>query len=235
MALKESNAFIVVALTATPPYDSTQAEVNKYFKLCGEVDDEISVPELIRENDLSPHQDFVYFSQPYDSELNFIKNFRSDIADFKEALTQDEDFISLLETHRFYKNPKLYSDEIYNNTSYFSSILIVLSEVGIPVEHKKLELLGFNEYDNINFPKLDLHWLEILFHNLLVTDRENLETYEDYLKHLEKKLRQLHVFDKNRVNFFGDEWLYKSLALSPSKLESIAEIVSAERFSLKDD
>jgi superfamily II DNA or RNA helicase len=58
MDLKVSNTFTIVALTATPPNDSSQAEVIKYFKLCGEVDHEISVPKLIREKDLSPHQDF---------------------------------------------------------------------------------------------------------------------------------------------------------------------------------
>lgn len=105
MDLKGSNAFTVVALTATPTYDSSQAEVIKYFKLCGEVDDEISVPELIREKDLSPHQDFVYFSKPYNSELEFIKTFRENIIEFKTELIQDKAFIKLLKTHRFFKNP----------------------------------------------------------------------------------------------------------------------------------
>lgn len=52
---------------------------------------------------------------------------------------------------------------------------------------------------------------------------------------LKKTLRQLHVFEKNKVDLKGNESLYKSLAFSPSKLEGIVEIVNAERLALGDD
>ena len=235
IGLKKSNPYFIVALTATPPYDSSRLEVNKYFTLCGEVDDEISVPELIREKDLSPHQDFIYFSKPYDSELSSITTYRDNIAEFKNSVLQDGDFLDVIEFHRYYQNPMDFSNEIYSNTEFFSSILITLSAVGMPINETKLELLGINKYDNIKFPKLDLYWFEILLQNLLVTDRENLEVSEGYLLTLEKQLRQLNIFEKNKVNLVGNDILYKSLAFSPSKLESIVEIVNSERLSLNKD
>lgn len=233
--LKKSKPYFIVALTATPPYDSSRLEVSKYFTLCGEVDDEICVPDLIREKDLSPHQDFIYFSKPYDSELNFINEYRNNISDFKAAILSDEAFISLLQHHRLYEDPLQFVDTIYSNTTFFSSILITLNRVGIRIHESKLEPLGIHKSDNTQFPELDLHWFEILLQNLLVTDRENLEAHEDYLLSLEKRLRKLHAFEKNKVNLTGNESLYKSLAFSPSKLESIVEIVNAERLSLGDD
>ncbi|MCT4628314.1 DEAD/DEAH box helicase family protein [Winogradskyella sp.] len=235
IALKKSNPYFIVALTATPPYDSSSLEVNKYFTLCGEVDDEISVPSLIREKDLSPHQDFVYFSKPYESELHHIKAYRDGIVEFKNSLLQDYDFIDLLENHRFYKQPLENSDAIYSNVAFFSSILITLNEINVPIDRSRLEILGIHKFDNIQFPRLDLTWIETLLHNLLVTDRENLEQHETYLLDLEKQLRKLNVFEKNKVNLSGNEVLYKSLAFSPSKLESIVEIVNSERLSLNDD
>lgn len=235
ITLKKSNPYFIVALTATPPYDSTRLEVSKYFTLCGEVDDEISVPDLIREKDLSPHQDFIYFSKPYNDELNFIKKYRNNIADFKSNVLNDDTFISGLEQHRLYVNPLEHLGIIYSNTEYFSSILITLNAVGISIDRHKLELLGIHKSDNIRLPDLDLHWFEILLQNLLVTDRENLEIHEDYLSTLEKQLRHLNAFEKNRVNLQGNETLYKSLAFSPSKLESIVEIVNAERLALSED
>ena len=39
----------LVALTATPPYDAPFAEWSRYEALCGPIDIEISVPELVRE------------------------------------------------------------------------------------------------------------------------------------------------------------------------------------------
>lgn len=78
--LKEQHIQTVVALTATPPYDSDNSEIQKYFKLCGEIDDEIIVPDLVKEHNLCPHQDLVYLSKPEDQEINFIAEFRLKIA-----------------------------------------------------------------------------------------------------------------------------------------------------------
>lgn len=50
----------VIALTATPPYDSTPALWTRYMNMCGEIDEEITIPELVKEGSLCPHQDYVY-------------------------------------------------------------------------------------------------------------------------------------------------------------------------------
>jgi superfamily II DNA or RNA helicase len=231
--LKNSRPFFVVALTATPPYDSDRKEVAKYFNLCGEIDDEIAVPDLVKETDLCPHQDFVYFSKPEDLEVNLIYEYRQKIADFKDDLLADNTFITFVKQHRFYRNTEKHLDEIYSNTEYFSALLIFLNACGTPIESSKLRTLGFNKNETINFPELYLDWLEVLFQNLLVKDREQLEESEPYLSSLEKKLRQLHVFDKKRVNFLGEDLLFKSLTNSPSKLKSIIKIVAAESKSLQ--
>ena len=45
----------IISLTATPPYDSDLSEWNRYVKICGEIDEEIFVPELVGRNTLCPH------------------------------------------------------------------------------------------------------------------------------------------------------------------------------------
>ncbi|MGI6034135.1 MAG: DEAD/DEAH box helicase, partial [Coriobacteriales bacterium] len=54
----------VISLTATPPYDSSPTEWKKYTDLCGPIDAEISIPQLVGQKTLCPHQDLVYFSYP---------------------------------------------------------------------------------------------------------------------------------------------------------------------------
>ena len=54
----------IIALTATPPYDCDDGEWNKYISLCGEIDQEVLVPELVQKHNLCKHQDFVYFNFP---------------------------------------------------------------------------------------------------------------------------------------------------------------------------
>ncbi|WP_241489648.1 DEAD/DEAH box helicase family protein [Lacinutrix algicola] len=235
MDLKNNSSFYMVSLTATPPYDSSRAEVSKYFTLCGEVDDEIAVPDLVKEGDLCAHQDYVYFSKPDDLEINFIVDYRRKIADFKDNLLQDSAFINFLLNHRFYKNPNWNLDALYANTKYFSSILIALHACGFSIEIEKLEILGFNKDEAIKLPKFELEWLQVLLQNILVDDREELFEDEAYLKTLEKQLRLLNTFERNKVDFRGDDLIYKSLSNSPSKLKSIVSIIDSERTHLKEN
>lgn len=72
----------IVALTATPPYDVSLFEWQRYEELCGSVDAEVSVPELVQEGDLCPHQDYVYFSTPTQKEQKLISDFRAAVDQF---------------------------------------------------------------------------------------------------------------------------------------------------------
>ncbi|SNR15410.1 DEAD/DEAH box helicase family protein [Tenacibaculum jejuense] len=233
--LKEEHLQTVVALTATPPYDSENSEIQKYFKLCNEIDDEIVVPDLVKEKNLAPHQDLVYLSKPEDDEVKLITEFKEKVDQFKVSLTTDSAFINLVKNHRFYTRTESHLESIYKNSNFFSSILIFLNASNESIPREKLEILGFNHEESIEFPKLSNYWLETLLQFLLVTDREILIKQKVYLDKLEKQLRLLSIFSKNKVNLTGDDLVYKSLSNSPSKLKSIVEIVRQEQKNLKDN
>lgn len=234
IALKQIEELTVISLTATPPYDSTSQELNKYFELCGPLDDEIAVPDLIANGDLCPHQDFVYFSKPDAAQIKYIVTYREQINAFNNALVENKDFRQLLLQHPFYAKTAESLDGIYDNPSFFSSILIFLKAAGVAIDFKKLEVLGFDDA-SVQFPNLNYEWLEILLQELLVQQSEALEVHEEMLSGIEKELKRIGVLEKRRVNFIGDEQLYRSLANSPSKLESIAAILKAERENLGQD
>ena len=65
----------VIALTATPPYDSTAAEWERYLRVCGPIDAEIFVPELVKRKTLCPHQDYIYFSYPTEGESDMLEHY----------------------------------------------------------------------------------------------------------------------------------------------------------------
>jgi len=44
----------MVSLTATPPYEGDPALWDRYIRMCGEIDEEITVPELVKEETLCP-------------------------------------------------------------------------------------------------------------------------------------------------------------------------------------
>ena len=66
----------IVALTATPPYDASEEEWNRYISICGEIDEEIFVPQLVSQKTLCPHQDYIYFSFPTEDEQNNLKEYK---------------------------------------------------------------------------------------------------------------------------------------------------------------
>ena len=66
----------VISLTATPPYDADGPEWRRYQAICGEIDEEIFVPELVAQRTLCPHQDFVLFNTPTQRELETLRDHR---------------------------------------------------------------------------------------------------------------------------------------------------------------
>lgn len=233
-ALKEIENMTVISLTATPPYDSTAQELNKYFELCGPLDDEIAVPDLIANGDLCPHQDFVYFSKPDAAQIKYIVDYREQIIEFNNKLVANTGFQTMLLELPMYTQSQEYLEQIYERPEFFSSILIFLKASGFSIDKRKLEFLGFDG-GKIEFPNLNYEWLEILLQQVLVEQRESLILKEELLLGIEKELTKLGVFNKKKVNFVGDEQLYRTLANSPSKLKSIAEILAHEKESLGED
>lgn len=75
----------LIALTATPPYDSDGTEWSRYTDVCGEIDEEIFVPELVAQRTLCPHQDYVYFNYPTEAETRALQAHRERA---KQALLQ---------------------------------------------------------------------------------------------------------------------------------------------------
>ena len=93
--LKEMGDVFVISLTATPPYDSTPAQWERYCNMCGPVDEEISVPELVKEGSLCPHQDYVYFNYPSIEEEQQLDAFRKKSRDMMFWLMEDPTLLKI--------------------------------------------------------------------------------------------------------------------------------------------
>ncbi len=95
----------IVALTATPPYDVSQLEWQRYEGLCGPVDAEVSVPELVLEGDLCAHQDYVYLSAPTDENQQVFTEFRAAVDLFIHRLRENKAFTDAIATHPWLDSP----------------------------------------------------------------------------------------------------------------------------------
>ena len=212
----------VIALTATPPYDSTPAMWNRYMSMCGEIDEEITIPELVKEGSLCPHQDFVYFNYPTEDESAEVKKFKERSQETFDALMQDDEFCKAVQSHQCF-NGKVDEDKLLDQPSYLASILIYLKEKGIAYPTKLMRLLGAKQ-----LPKMDESWMEKLLQGFLYEDAESYVVGKVYREKLADTLKAAGLIEKKKVSFTANEAIEKLITNSKGKVNSIREIVFHE-------
>lgn len=221
----------LVSLTATPPYDVPPAEWDRYVALCGPVDAEISVPELVADKNLCPHQDYVHLSIPSDEERTLIRRFRVDVRTFLSALVADADFITAIESHPFLDRPDDHIEEILEHTTYFSSIAIFLHHVRGGAPPRLLKCMGL---DRERIPPLTEEWWEELLTGCLFDDEEHYDAHRETMKRIRRELERIGGVERRVVYLRTTRKLARVLAASVSKLESIRDIVALEHGALGD-
>ena len=230
--VKEKIDPIIVGLTATPPYDVTATEWQRYIDLNGPVDTEISVPELVIEGDLCPHQDYVHFTQPTEKENQSIVDFRQNIEKLFQEIKSDETIIQAIKQHPIWQNPTKHLDWIYNNLSYYSACLIFLKANNIEIPETHLEVIGDKKFE---VPKLDYEWIETILDFYLYKEKEHFKAFEEHQKKLENRLRRYGAIERRQINFSHNKRITGFLTSSISKLNGIKEIVYFEYQNLGTD
>ncbi len=221
----------LISLTATPPYDSTPAQWQRYIGLCGPIDEEIIVPELVKEGSLCPHQDYVYFNMPTADEENAVKKFTQDAYAKADALYRDEEFTRIISTHRGLSAPEECTDLFIQKPEYLSALLVFLQSKDIIFSKQLLSILG----NGTKLPGMTVKWMEILLQGLLFEDTESFACTGEYIDKLKAGMRAQGLIQKNKVCLAANETIEKLLTGSKGKINSIIDITKAEFESLGED
>ncbi|MGI6007268.1 MAG: DEAD/DEAH box helicase family protein [Ruminococcus sp.] len=229
--IKELPDVTVVALTATPPYDSTPGQWKRYIDLCGPIDEEIFTPELVREGTLCPHEDYVFFNWPSKEEEAEIKNYQKRMDEVWGQLLNGEDFTRMIASHKGLASPEEYREKFLENPRYFSALLIFCQARRIPLAPYLRELIGTKG----RLPKLDAEWLETLLQGFLFEDTESYQVTEEKRQQIVKELKEAGCIYRKKVSLTHREALRKLLVKSQGKMESIRRIVEAEHQTLGDE
>ncbi len=64
----------VIGLTATLPSPEGDEEYENYTSLLGDVDFEVPTPAVVKEGDLAPYRDLVYFVEPSQAEADYLRD-----------------------------------------------------------------------------------------------------------------------------------------------------------------
>lgn len=221
----------IVALTATPPFDVSPYEWQRYEELCGPVDAEVAVPELVLQGDLCPHQDYVYLSVPAAAEQKTLAEFRAAVDAFVERLRHNREFATAVAIHPWITDPNGRIEEILDDPEYLSSMVVYLNAVGEEIPREVMRALGVR-FKSI--PALALDWLEILLTHCLYSDAENFGGIDPTLKTIRHELVQIGAIERRKVVLRDPSDHSKLLTTSKTKLHSIQEIVRVESGALKD-
>lgn len=224
----ESQIQYTIALTATPPYDSTKSMWDRYMNMCGEIDEEITVPELVKEGSLCPHQDYVYFNYPTKTEEKEIVEFKKNSHIILQQLLNDEQFEKVIRSHR-YLYQRVENDQLLENPAYLSSILIYLEEKGLSYPPYYQQLLGYRKLE-----KMSVKWMEILLQGVLYDDSDSYVMTKQYHEYLINELKSRGLIEKRQVTLQVNQAIEKMLVKSNGKCESIKTIVFHEYENMKD-
>ena len=218
----------VISLTATPPYDAPRKEWDRYIELCGPIDEEIIVPELVKEGSLCPHQDYVYFNMPSEEEARAVTDFRENADRIAEQLFADDVFAGKIASHTGIKNPELYGEKLLEKPEYLSSLIVFLHAKQIPFPKSLVRLIGAGE----NIPEISLRCMELILQGFLYEDCESFACEEAYREEVKALLKSHGLIRKNKVILFSNDGIDKMLISSKGKIRSIIKIVEEEYKSL---
>ena len=232
MVIKQSLPGVrIVSLTATPPYDVDPAEWNRYQELCGEVDAEVPVPELVQEGNLCPHQDCVMMSVPAAREREQIRRFRQDVEAFLADFCDNLGVIKVVESHPWLVRPQQYLEAILADPSYASAMLIFLHHVRGEAPGALRRLLGVSRGV---IPAFDATWAEVLLRFLLYGEDEYAEAHADVMLPIRDELHAIGAVERRQIQLRSTREIRKLMTTSISKLDSILGIVRLEVDELGD-
>jgi len=222
----------IVALTATAPFDVSPFEWERYISLCGPIDAEISVPELVAQKNLCPHQDYVFMAPPLQAEQQEIREFRKEVDAFVRDLCANEQFIGALESHPCVNRPQTCVEEILGDPEFYSSVAFFLNHVRRRPPRRLLRAIGLSSR---KCPRLDTQWLETLLAGCLYTHAKSFEGHKELLHRILRDAKRIGVAERREVSLRSITKIARLLIRSASKLKSIDDIVRLESQALGSD
>lgn len=215
--------FKIVSLTGTPPYDVSSAEWNNYSSLCGPVDAEISIPELVKVGDLCPHQDLIYFSNLTTEEQKIIFDFEQKRNDFFKDINEHSDVLYAIEASSFITNIDYNVDIIYKNTNFTVALISYLLNEDELNENARI-LAEFLDLKIEQIPKFDYEQAETLFNGIIGEFSKQFKN----TPLIKSKLKKYGLINGKTTDFTGKIDFKKLFARSKNKLDAIYNITDFE-------
>lgn len=211
----------LISLTATPPYDSQDVEWQRYEQLCGPIDEEISIPELVKAGTLCPHQDYIWAVNASTTEKHKIAEHDQRVSALCNTLIADATFEEIVLSHPWIS--RRYSDsEILNFPELAITLLTFLKHKQLTLPESLLTELDLLAED---VPELSRHWWQVLVEAVLFSNSFELnDAQKEYASQLKKQLRATELLHQSELSLERSRRLERSLSQSCEKVNGCIDV-----------
>lgn len=216
---------VLVSLTATPPYGSQADEWSRYEQLCGPIDEEISVPELVKAGTLCAHQDFIWACNATSDEKNQIQEYDDRVSTLCNTLFNSEEFKDIILSHPWLNSNKIEAD-IIKSPQIAIALLAFIKAKALPDNENLMTLLDMKIED---IPELGRHWWQILIETILFSKTTQHNDFQQkFVVQLKKQLKASELLNKRELSLERSRRVERSLSLSSSKVLACGTIHQLE-------
>ena len=215
----------LVSLTATPPFDATGRHWRRYEALCGPIDEEVGVPELVRVGTLCPHQDFVFPVSASREEARLAQDHDARVDKLLSDLHDDAETIDQIAAHPWVRDPRIDAAQVLDRPEVAVALLSILRAVGALLPQRLLDLLAIRP-DEIPLPTR--RWWEIALRELLFSDE--WAGRDEALRHrLQVRMKEDGLLTGRELRITANRRIATRLAMAPAKVAACTAIHRAER------
>ncbi len=218
----------IIALTATPPYDASIEQWQKYTDLCGPIDAQIGVPQLVAAGILCPHQDYVYFSAPTAQEQTLLTDYQNRAAETVSRLGAEKVFDQALAWQNTETEYQQNEEKILEHPHGYMALLCCAAHFGRPVSQPMVKMIA----PNGKMPEYDRYWAQTALQ--FIVDQPDC-VGPQLSAGVFMTLAKANLIQSRQVQLETNDRLKRMLAASVSKLDSITAIVTASAASRNKD
>jgi len=214
---------VIVALTATPPWDVSRIEWNRYMHLCGPIDEEISIPELVKAGNLCPHQDFLALVTPSSEHTHALQQYEFQIRSILNDLAIDEVMIQRLIDWGHKEVAAARTPLDTESIHFYLSLALFLNFSQGMIPEDISTLLDLN-LDEIQLPPFHAGWAEILLNRVYASKLAD----DPLFRKFHSRLKATGAIQCGKIHLQTSPRLEDEIAEHPSRIAKIASIIEHE-------
>ena len=200
--------------------------------MCGPIDEEISVPELVKAGTLCPHQDYIWLTRCAGAPVERLQAHRGAVTMVVHDLLNDSTFMDDLLAHAWIRQPESHLADILRSPDAAIALVVVLQSRNA---RRLAPLMGVLDLTAADAPEMSTtQWEHLIRHYVQGGGFDESPDFFNRRAQLTRRLRADGLMWRRELNLVNSGRRWPRLALSAEKVAACLEIHRMECESRKD-